>query len=65
MQPSCVVIMGGHHVTSQDDIVLANHSDCVDVIVRGEGEVATTALLREYPAGGKASESPAEIDRKS
>ena len=49
IQPSCVVILGGHHVTSQDDIVLKHHSDLVNFVVRGEGEIAIAALLRFYP----------------
>lgn len=49
LDPSCVVVLGGHHVSPQDDIVLNHHHQIVDFIVRGEGEIALAALLRHYP----------------
>lgn len=49
LQPSCIVVLGGHHVTPQDDIVLSAHQGTVDFVVRGEGEFALTALLKSYP----------------
>jgi hypothetical protein len=49
LQPSCVVVMGGHHVSAQDEIVLSRHREIVDFVIRGEGEVALTALLRFFP----------------
>jgi anaerobic magnesium-protoporphyrin IX monomethyl ester cyclase len=48
-QPSCVVVMGGHHATAQDELILRRHSDVVDFVVRGEGEVAMAALVTRYP----------------
>jgi radical SAM superfamily enzyme YgiQ (UPF0313 family) len=45
VQRSCVVVLGGHHVTPQDDIVLRHHRDIVDFVIRGEGEIALTRLL--------------------
>lgn len=49
LQPSCIVVMGGHHVSAQDEIVLSRHRDIVDFVIRGEGEVALTSLLHSYP----------------
>ena len=48
-QPSCVIVMGGHHVSAQDHVVLNRHPDLVDFVIRGEGEAALSALLRAYP----------------
>jgi radical SAM superfamily enzyme YgiQ (UPF0313 family) len=47
--PSAVVVLGGHHVTSQDDVVLRHHSDIIDYVIRGEGEAAMLALIRSHP----------------
>jgi len=43
-----VTILGGHHVSAQDRVVLEHH-DTVDCVVRGEGERAVAALLADYP----------------
>ena len=45
--PSGVVVMGGHHASAQDEQVLSHRT--VDVVVRGEGEVALVELLRRHP----------------
>jgi len=47
--PATVVVLGGHHVTSQDDVVLRHHAGIVDYVVRGEGETAIVALVRHHP----------------
>ena len=50
LQPDCVVVLGGHHATAQDRIVLDPHNHhAVDFVVRGEGEIALVELLRRYP----------------
>jgi radical SAM superfamily enzyme YgiQ (UPF0313 family) len=48
-EPSCVVVLGGHHVSPQDNVVLSHHADIVDFVIRGEGEVALAELLTHYP----------------
>lgn len=48
-EPSCVVVFGGHHATPQDEVILNNHADIVDFVIRGEGEIALTALVHDYP----------------
>ncbi len=47
--PATIVVLGGHHVTSQDDVVLRHHGDIVDYVVRGEGEAAVVSLVRHHP----------------
>lgn len=49
LNPRCIVILGGHHASAQDDVILGHHT-CVDCVVRGEGEVALVELLKQYPA---------------
>ena len=49
VQPEAAVILGGHHASSQDEVILRHHPE-VDVVVRGEGEWALLNLLRSYPA---------------
>jgi radical SAM superfamily enzyme YgiQ (UPF0313 family) len=48
LRPGAAVILGGHHATAQDDVILRHHPE-VDVVVRGEGEWALLHLLRSYP----------------
>jgi anaerobic magnesium-protoporphyrin IX monomethyl ester cyclase len=43
-----IVIMGGHHVNSQEDVILGLHTE-VDIIVRGEGELPLAQLIENYP----------------
>lgn len=45
--PSILVVVGGAHVTFQDEEVLR---DCpeIDIVVRGEGEVTMNELLQEF-----------------
>ena len=49
LSPPSVVLLGGHHASAQADVVLRSHHDCVDYVVRGEGEVTLSAVLRSYP----------------
>jgi hypothetical protein len=46
--PSCVLILGGHHASTQGQVILSAHED-VDVIVRGEGEIPLFELIAFYP----------------
>jgi radical SAM superfamily enzyme YgiQ (UPF0313 family) len=39
-----VTILGGHHATAQDDVILKRHS-YVDFVIRGEGEIGLSKLL--------------------
>lgn len=48
--PEAFVVLGGHHASPQDDIVLQHHSD-VDAVIRGEGERALLALVQAGRAG--------------
>lgn len=48
-RPSCVVVLGGHHVSPQDDVVLRHHSSYVDFVIRGEGELSLLRLVRSHP----------------
>lgn len=47
LQPSAIIVVGGHHVTSQDEIVLRRHR-FIDFVIRGEGEVALLALVQHH-----------------
>jgi len=49
-QPGLVTVMGGPHVTfDAENILLRN--PCVDYVVRGEGEITCTELLRALDSG--------------
>ena len=48
----CVVILGGHHASAQDDVIL-KAQDSIDYVVRGEGEIALVQLLEQYPDVGR------------
>jgi len=43
--PSCVVVVGGAHATFAHETLISNNH-CIDVVVRGEGEVTFWKLLR-------------------
>jgi radical SAM superfamily enzyme YgiQ (UPF0313 family) len=43
--PHAVIVLGGHHASAQADVILKRH-DYVDHVIRGEGEQALCALLR-------------------
>ncbi len=47
--PDHRVVFGGHHASPQHDVVLRNHADIVDIVVRGEGERAITAIIEGTP----------------
>jgi hypothetical protein len=51
LSPGCVVIIGGHHASAQDTVILRNHN-YIDCVVRGEGEIALVELLKQYPELG-------------
>ncbi len=44
-RPEAVTVLGGHHPTEMPEEVLRRH-DCVDFIIRGEGEAAVALLAR-------------------
>lgn len=44
LKPECVVVMGGPHVSFEDDSTLEN--PCVDIIVRGEGEFTMRDVVK-------------------
>jgi hypothetical protein len=46
--PAAVVVLGGHHCSAQDEIILTMHH-FVDCVVRGEGELALVDLVQNYP----------------
>ncbi len=51
-RPGCLVFLGGHSVSFIARHVLAQAEGAVDVVVRGEGEVSTPALLAAARDGG-------------
>ena len=46
LDPSVRILLGGHHVSSQDQVVLQRHRGIVDVVARGEAECAVVDLVR-------------------
>ncbi len=48
LHPKSIVILGGHHASAQERVILATH-EFVDFVIRGEGEVALTRLVEKYP----------------
>lgn len=48
LRPQSIIVLGGHHASAQEQIILATHQ-FVDFVVRGEGEVALTRLIENYP----------------
>jgi anaerobic magnesium-protoporphyrin IX monomethyl ester cyclase len=44
--PACKIVLGGHHVSSQDEVVLRRNRGVIDYVIRGEGEIALLALTR-------------------
>ncbi len=66
LRPDIPVVLGGHHATSQDDVILGHHPE-VDVVVCGEGERALLSLLRSFPelsdVPGIAYRSPFGVQR--
>lgn len=49
LAPHAVVVLGGHHASSQDDVILERHHGAIDVVVRGEGEYALLGLVQRFP----------------
>jgi radical SAM superfamily enzyme YgiQ (UPF0313 family) len=45
------VVVGGPHVTFTAEETLSNWP-CIDIVVRGEGEITTAELVRTYTRGG-------------
>ncbi|MFH0826121.1 MAG: radical SAM protein [Pseudomonadota bacterium] len=48
--PRAVVVLGGHHASTDPEIVLRSHPDLIDLIVVGEGERSLCELIRHYPS---------------
>jgi radical SAM superfamily enzyme YgiQ (UPF0313 family) len=46
--PGIITIFGGHHATPQDDVILRRHDQEVDLIIRGEGEIALSYFLHHH-----------------
>lgn len=46
LNPGARIVFGGHHAAPQDDVVLRRHRHLIDVVVRGEGEIALAQLLQ-------------------
>lgn len=44
-----LIVFGGHHASAQADVILDSHAGLVDVVVHGEGEIALSKLVTEYP----------------
>ena len=55
-RPEAVVVLGGHHPTEMPDEVLRH--DCVDFIIRGEGEAAMLLLAEAIRGNGKMESVP-------
>lgn len=47
--PVARVVLGGHHAGSDFETVLQHHSDVVDAVVIGEGEIPMLQMLRAWP----------------
>lgn len=43
------IVLGGHHATPQDEVVLRHHPEIINGVLRGEGESALLALVQEAP----------------
>lgn len=46
IDPSVRIVLGGHHVNAQDDVVLRHHVGTVDVVARGEAERSLVRVVR-------------------
>jgi radical SAM superfamily enzyme YgiQ (UPF0313 family) len=52
IRPNSRIILGGHHVSGQEQVILENHSE-IDMTVTGEGEKALESILNgNYDAPG-------------
>ena len=49
VRPGCVVFTGGHSVSFVAEQVLAHADGAIDVVLKGEGETGTPALLAALP----------------
>jgi anaerobic magnesium-protoporphyrin IX monomethyl ester cyclase len=61
--PTTLVVVGGAHVTFQDEQVLQECPE-IDVVVRGEGEVTMKVLLERYDLQQDYSDIPGTTIRK-
>ena len=46
LRPNSTIILGGHHVTGQEQVILREHPE-IDYIITGEGEKALESLLQD------------------
>jgi radical SAM superfamily enzyme YgiQ (UPF0313 family) len=50
LYPNCLIIVGGYHPTARpDDFLTSDH--VIDYVIRGEGELALTAVAESFSAG--------------
>lgn len=49
VSPNCKIVLGGHHASAQDKVILRHHPDIIDFVIRGEGEIPLLTLLQSYP----------------
>lgn len=49
INPTCLVILGGHHAGADAETVLRSHPDFVDFVIVGEGETSLMSFLSSYP----------------
>ncbi|MCF8067517.1 MAG: B12-binding domain-containing radical SAM protein [Desulfobacterales bacterium] len=61
--PSCKVIMGGHHPTELPEQVM--NCSAVDYIIRGEGELSLPMLVNALNKGEKVDHIPGIVFRKA
>lgn len=59
--PECIIVFGGHQICRDSDVV---HSDCVDVIILGEGEDAFRQILRALAGEGELCAIPNILYRR-
>jgi anaerobic magnesium-protoporphyrin IX monomethyl ester cyclase len=50
LAPQAIIVLGGHHASSDPETILRNHSEIVDLVIIGEGERALCELARHYPS---------------
>lgn len=60
--PHCTVVLGGHHPTALPEAVMAE--PCVDVVLRGEGEVALPELADALTEGRDPAAVPGAVVRR-
>lgn len=49
ISPQSIVILGGHHASSDPEVVLRSNKGTIDLIIAGEGERSLCVLIEHYP----------------